>query len=170
MNLLSGVLKALPTAALLILSPQSCRQDQPVQDAGDRERLREIFAIPGDAELVSYSGFPPTMGFGQREGLSISACYLLSDEQEDSFMENAPCRGWRPLPIPAEVLKAIPFEGLEVPLDLQEGLYTCRTAGDNVLWACETRPVEEADAVLDIVLGVLDTAGNRLYVQVRAGY
>ncbi|NLP05326.1 hypothetical protein GX411_05195 [Candidatus Fermentibacteria bacterium] len=170
MNLPSESLGMLITAAVLICSPQSCGPDQPAQDAGDQERLRQIFAIPGDAELASYSGFPPTMGFGQREGLSISACYLLTDEQEESFLENAPAMGWKPLPIPAEVRQAIPFEGLEVPLDLREGLYTCRTSGDNVLWASETRPVEDAEAVLDILLGVLDTAGNRLHVQVRAGY
>lgn len=170
MTLSSGSSSVVLAAALLLSFPQSCGPDQAEQDVRDRERLREIFAIPESAELVSYRGFPPTMGFGQREGLSISACYLLTDEQEDAILEKAPSMGWRRLPITSGVLRAIPFEDLDVPLDIQEGVYTCRTAGDDVLRAVETRPVEEAVSVRDIILGVLDTRANRLYVQVRAGY
>lgn len=140
------------------------------QDQSDRSRLGEIFGIPGECELVSYDGYPASVGFGQREGLSISAVFSMTEEQGAVFVDNNLEAGWRRLPMPDSVVAKIPFVDLPVPLEAARGIYTCRTAGDNVLHAASTIPVEEAEHVNDIILGVFDLESGLLHVVVRSAY
>jgi hypothetical protein len=142
------------------------------QDAAHRSlaRLRGIFGIPEGCELVSYDGYPSTVGFGQREGLALSAVYRLDGSQAREFVDRSLSEGWRELPVPDSVTACIPFQGLTVPLGAMQGIYTCRTAGDNVLYAASTRPVEEAGSVHDVLIGVFDSETNLLSVEVRSAY
>jgi hypothetical protein len=157
-------------ASLLMLSGAVCGPSQPQQDSRDQERLEEMFGIPEGSALVSYQGFPAMSGFGQREGLSLAAAYRLQEGEVADFVERSLSEGWRELPMPDSILACIPFQGLAAPLDATSGIYTCRTAGDNVLHADSTIPVEEADRVNDLILGVFDTEENLVHVVVRSGY
>jgi hypothetical protein len=156
--------------AVLCASRPSCGGPQEVRDSADLERIREIFGIPEDFELVSYDGYPSSVGFGQREGLELSAVFQLTGGQAHGFVADRLASGWSELPMPEGVVASIPFRGLPVPVDALQGVYICLTAGDDVLYARETRPVAEGDRINDLILGVLDTTEDRLYVMVRSAY
>jgi hypothetical protein len=158
-------------AAVALLSAGDCaRPSGERQDRADLARLKEIFGVPGEARLVSFDGYPASVGFGQREGLSLSAEFELPPDLVPAFLEERLEAGWRELPIPEEVAGRIPFEGLPVPLEASTGIYTCRTAGDDVLHAGGTVPVEDAAFVNDILVGVFETGTGRLSVAVRSAY
>lgn len=143
---------------------------QEFQDQIDQRALSDLFDLPGGLTLVAYDGYPAMVGFGQREGLSLNAAYVLTDQQETEFIRRAIARGWEPLPMPESLRVHIPIQGLKVPLEVQSGLFYCRTAGDNVLHAAKTSPCAEAGSMNDIIIGVLDSSQNRLMVEVRSGY
>lgn len=166
----AGFLQLLLFALLISGSRAGCGPSQPAQDSGDQAQLRRIFGIPEGCELVSYDGYPSTVGFGQREGLALSAVYRLDGSQAREFVDSSLSEGWRELPIPESVRIRIPFQGLTVPLGAMHGIYTCRTAGDNVLYAASTHPVEEAGSVQDILIGVFDSETSLLSVEVRSAY
>jgi len=152
----------------LVLPLVSCGR---IQDGKDQKQLIRLFNIPDNAKLVSYRGYPSMVGFGQREGLEISARYRFTDQQLGKFLAAARgSTGWESLPIPAEVKAKIPYKDLKVPLDAQKGVYLCRTAGDNVLAAMKTTSVLAAPRVSDIILGVLNADTNELYVMVKSSY
>ncbi|MDH4198564.1 MAG: hypothetical protein OEW05_14210 [Candidatus Aminicenantes bacterium] len=149
------------------LGSLSCQQ---LQDVRDKQALRRLFRIPRGVEIVAYSGFPWLNGFGQREGLSISATYQLTPRQLERFLRTQIPEGWEPLPV-AEAVRANPlYRNLNIPLEARTGFYLCRTAGDNVLYAKRTRPCACVERLNDIILGVLDTDARRLFVVVRSRY
>lgn len=172
---LSYILIASCACLFFLCSPFYPQPDQAAQDQMDQQALVRIFDIPSDLELVSYDGYPPQVGFGQREGLDISAVYQLDDVQEEEFIRQATAAGWQTLPVPKDVRSRIEmFEAgeieVKVPWQVQAGLFSCRTAGNNVMYAEETSPCSAVDELDDIVIGVLDTDSNRLFVAVRAAY
>jgi hypothetical protein len=59
---------------------------------------------------------------------------------------------------------------MNVPLDLQNGLFFCKTAGDNVLHAKVTRPCSQVDYLQDVILGIFDPVQDKLYLVIRSGY
>lgn len=170
MNRMSLVIIACIAFSALTASRSACGGPQEARDRADLERIREIFGIPEDFELVSYDGYPSSVGFGQREGLELSAVFQLTDGQAVGFVEDGLTAGWRELPVPEGVIASIPFRGIPVPVDAVQGVYICLTAGDDVLYSEGARPVEEGDRINDLILGVLDTTENRLYVMVRSAY
>jgi hypothetical protein len=170
MKQVAGFLPLVLFALLLSGSRAGCGPSQPAQDSSDQARLRRIFGIPEGCELVCYDGYPSTVGFGQREGLALSAVYRLDGSQAREFVDRSLSEGWRELPIPEGIRIHIPFQGLTVPLGAMQGIYTCRTAGDNVLYAASTRPVEEAGSVHDILIGIFDSETSLLSVEVRSAY
>jgi hypothetical protein len=135
----------------------------------DERALRRRFGVPSSFERIVYRGYPSMVGFGQREGLDISAAYRLTDRQESTFLA-ATSDGWAALPIPDDVRSRILFRGLPVPLEAQNGLFLCRTAGDDVLHANHTQPCGQVRDLHDVILGVLDTDRHELHVVIRAGY
>jgi len=143
---------------------------QPLQDMIDRAALRALFGLPMGAELVEYQGFPPMVGFGQREGLRLRAVYDLSQAEGAAFLEQARDRGWEPLPVSAGLLGHIPFREIPAPLDRTRGLFLCRTAGDQVLYPASTRGCLEVLRLNDLIFGVYDSAERRVWVSVQAGY
>jgi hypothetical protein len=143
---------------------------QAVQDWSDRYELRRHFKIPMGYELISYAGYPGMAGFGQREGLEISAVYRLTDHQVTKFVSDSKSDGWESLPIPWEVRSKISFREMAVPLEAHTGIYVCRTAGDEVLRARDTKPCSCVDRLNDVIIGVLDTTSNTLYLTIRSGY
>jgi hypothetical protein len=159
--------------ALLLVASSTIGCGQPpqnIQDQLDQRSLRKQFNLPAGYDLVSYVGYPSMVGFGQREGLEISAVYRLDEVQLEDFLQDAPIEGWEPLPIQQSVRRKILYQGMNVPLDLHSGLYVCRTAGDNVLHAKATRSCSEVDVLPDIILGVFDPEEDKLYLVIRSGY
>ena len=152
---------------LLLLLVTSCQQ---VTDSSDKAALRKHFEIPDDAEMIVYDGFPPMSGFGQREGLSISAKYKLNDEDMDSWINSMQAKGLKELPIEPECRSKIWIKDDLIPLDTQIGYYYCRTAGNDVLNATETKPCDEVKHLNDIIFANLDTEKKELSVIVISGY
>jgi hypothetical protein len=150
-------------AAFVLLACQS-------QDDMDREQLRRHFGIPPGVQMIEYHGYPARVGFGQREGLQVSAKYRFTEGELAGWLPQARADGWQPLPIPAEIRQKIHYKGLRVDLDAAEGLYVCRTAGDNVLHARKTRPCAETQRMNDIIIGTLDPGTRQLSVTVRSSY
>ena len=148
----------------------ACSGAQGVQNAIDQAALRRRFGLPRRAEVVNYRGYPSMVGFGQREGLGLSAAFQLEPEQAQAFLETAAEAGWEPLPIEAGLVERIPFRELEVPLNLSQGMYLCQTAGNEVLHARETRSCAETPAFHDLILGVYDSTEDQVWVTVRSGY
>jgi hypothetical protein len=147
-----------------------CGLPQGVQDRLDQRQLRERFGIPRGAELLAYEGYPSMVGFGQREGLNIGAVYRLTDEQERVFTESSLRGDWRPLPMPLEHRGRMRGLAGDVPLDLEQGIYTASTAGSDVMRARDTVPISEVAQPADLILGVLDSETNQLHVRIASGY
>ena len=129
-----------------------CRSSQALQDRMDQSALRELFGLPRRAEVVEYDGYPPMVGFGQREGLGLSAAFQLEPEEAKAFLETAAEAGWEPLPIEAGLVERIPFRELDVPLHLSQGMYSCQTTGNEVLHAettCSCALCHSAESTLE---------------------
>ena len=141
-----------------------------LQDWMDERALRRHFRIPSGFERLYYDGYPSMVGFGQREGLEISAGYRLTEAEQEAFLRDGSARGWQPLPIPEGVRSKIPFEGLRMPMEAKAGVFLCQTAGNEVLHATVTQSCASVSNLPDLILGVLDTDRHELHVVVRAGY
>jgi hypothetical protein len=152
---------------LILFLSTSCQQ---VTDSSDKAALKKHFEIPEDAEMIAYDGFPPVAGFGQREGLSISAKYKLNDEEMNSWIKNVQSKGLKILPIQDECRSKLWFKDRLIPMDTQTGYYFCRTAGNDVLNATETKPCDEVNYLNDIIFAILDTEKKELSVIVISGY
>jgi len=152
---------------LLAIFLNSC---QWLTDNSDKTALEKHFEIPEDAEMVAYDGFPTMVGFGQREGLNISAKYLLSDKDMNKWIKNMSSKGLKTLPIPTECRDKLWFEDKLVPIDTKTGFYYCRTAGNDVLNADSTKLCEQVDNLNDIIFAILDTDRKGLSVIICSGY
>ncbi|HVG38565.1 MAG TPA: hypothetical protein VM870_04720 [Pyrinomonadaceae bacterium] len=140
------------------------------QEASDQAQLRRHFAIPADARVVEYKGFPETSGFGQREGLHLSARYHLTPGQMSAWAASARAKGWESLPPPPEVAQRMAFFGGEKLIGVRDGLYLCRTAGDDVLHAILTKPCAAVEKPNDILMGAADTGTGEIMVTVSSSY
>lgn len=113
---------------------------QYLADRKDKIAIRKQCRIPEYASLVDFKGTPWMSGFGQREGLHVSALFLIEESKRKEFETNSKSIGWEPLPIPKEVRDKIRPGRSRLNLDAQSGLFRCHYAGDNVLYAEETQP------------------------------
>ena len=152
---------------LLLFVTNSC---QWLTDSSDKSALEEHFEIPDDAEMIAYDGFPTMVGFGQREGLNISAKYLLSDEDMNEWIKIMQTKGLKKLPIESECKGKLWFQDKLIPLETKTGHYYCRTAGNDVLNATETKLCDEVDNLNDIIFAILDTEKKELSVIITSGY
>lgn len=141
-----------------------------VTDKSDKAALEKHFEIPDDAEIIAYDGFPTMVGFGQREGLTISAKYLFDDEDMNIWIEKMRTKGLTKLPIPIECKSKLWFKDKLVPLDTESGYYLCRTAGNDVLKAESTKLCDEVENLNDIIFAILDTEKKELSVIIISGY
>ena len=152
---------------LLLILTFSCRQ---VTDETDKASSEEHFEIPDDAEMIAYDGFSTMVGFGQREGLTISAKYLLNDEDMNKWINNMQTKGLKKLPLESECKSKLWFDDKLIPIETDTGYYYCRTAGNDVLNATETEPCDEVDNLNDIIFAILDTDKKELSVIITSGY
>jgi len=132
---------------LLLFITNSC---QWLTDRSDKSALEKHFEIPDDAEMIAYDGFPTMVGLGQREGLNISAKYLLNDEDMNDWIKNMRTKGLKNLPMEPDCKSKLWFKDKLVPLETKTGYYFCRTAGNDVLNATETKSCDEVDNLNDI--------------------
>ena len=152
---------------MLLIFFNSC---QWLTDKSDKAALEKHFEIPDDAEMIAYDGFPTMVGFGQREGLTISAKYMLEDEDMNDSIKHMKAKGLKSLPIPTECRDKLWFKDELVSLDTQTGFYYCRTAGNDVLNADSTKSCDEVEHLNDIIFAILDTNKKELSVIVTSGY
>lgn len=158
--------KSLLVVILMIVST-SC---QWVTDNSDKAALQKHFEIPDDAEMIAYNGFPTMVGFGQREGLTISAKYKLNDEDMKSWIQKVQYQGLKKLPLEENCRNKLWFKDKLIPLETKAGYYFCRTAGDNVLHAEVTKSCDEVENPNDIIFAILDTEKKELSVIITSGY
>ncbi|MCM1983256.1 hypothetical protein [Lyngbya confervoides] len=156
------------TLTLLVLSMGGCAWES--QDQRDQRALRRLFSIPKSAKIERYEGYPDRVGFGQREGLEIRASYLLSGPDLDTVLQQLNRSDWEPLPIPAQIQRTLWPRAENMPLKATRGYFFCAHAGDNVLYARETRSCSRVQNPNDLILGILDTEARSLHVLVASDY
>ena len=160
-------MKEFPISIILILIAASC---QVITDETDKAALKRHFEIPDNAEMIAYDGYSGIVGFGQREGLRISAKYSLNTEDMHEWIRIMKGKGLKKLPIEPESRSKIWFKDKLVPLETNSGYYLCRTAGSDVLNTTITKSCDEVDYLRDIILAILDTEKKELSVIVTSGY
>ena len=143
---------------------------RPLQDYLDRRSMRQHFDLPAGLRLLEYEGYPAMVGLGQREGLNLRAVYQLPAHQAEDFEREAAEKGWSPLPVQAATRAKIRFWVAPDTLALDSGWYLCRTAGNDVLRARETRPCAAVDWPNDVIFGAYDAGTRRLHLQIGSGY
>jgi hypothetical protein len=152
---------------LLLFVTNSC---QVITDNSDKAALEKHFEIPDDAEMIAYDGFPAMVGFGQREGLNISAKYLLSEKDMNKWIKHMQTKGLKKLPLESECKSKLWFDDKLIPIETATGYYYCRTAGNDVLNATEKKPCDEVENLNDIIFAILDTGKKELSVIITSGY
>jgi len=131
-------------------------------DASDQRHARRLCSLPAEAKVVSWVGYPARAGFGQREGLSVSG--VLRPPAGWS----AKAAGYRAAPWKsARDAVERRFKAGEV-LDGADAI-RCETAGDDVLRATTTRPCDEVEPILDVILCAVEPTGD-VRVTIRSAY
>jgi hypothetical protein len=109
----------------------------------DQQQLRKHFKIASNTEMLEFSASPPNNGW-QREGLKVQAIFQLSKKEMDAIIKEGHKSGWRNLPIPDRTIVKLPFTNsvdqvkINIPFNT-EGMFLCKTVGDNVLYASESK-------------------------------
>src|SRR5512137_2671050 len=80
-------------AAFVFLACQS-------QDDMDKAQLLRHFNIPPGTQLIEYHGYPERVGFGQREGLQVSATYRFTEGELAAWLPQARQTGGSPFRFP----------------------------------------------------------------------
>jgi hypothetical protein len=168
---------------------------QSIADRSDQKALRKQCQIPTFAGLERFNGFPYINGFGQREGLQISAKFIIPKDKSVNFEKSLQREDsqWRPLPIPADILAKNRFKLSDVNLNASKGYFRCRTAGDNALheketsscfnpkvwrmvkkdpprWEYKEAPLESIDLFSDVIISVYEPASRTITAGVASGY
>ena len=136
----------------------------------DEEVLRRTFAVPRVARLVSLEASPKTSGTFGREGLSIDAVFGFGPDELAAYrvrLEKDPT--WRPLPPPAELLERL-LKGLKLPQGARNGVWACRTAGDDLMHARKSDCLARTGALNDAMFALLDFDRRTLRVAVKTDY
>ena len=136
----------------------------------DEDVLRRTFAVPRVARLVSLEASPKAPGTFGREGLTIDAVFGFGPDELAAYrvrLEKDP--SWRPLPPPEELLRRLP-RGSTLPLDAKNGLWACRTAGDDLMRARKSDCTSRTGELNDCMFAVLDTDRRTLRVAVKTAY
>jgi|OpeIllAssembly_1097287.scaffolds.fasta_scaffold18077_2 hypothetical protein len=149
---------------LLLLAGAGCERPS------DEQVLRRTFAVPRVARLVSIDSSPKSAGTFGREGLSIDALFAFGPDELAAYrvrLEKDPT--WRPLPPPAPLLRRLP-RGTEIPLDATNGVWACRTAGDDVLHARKSDCLDREGPLSDCLFAILDFDRRTLRIRVKTAY
>jgi hypothetical protein len=166
---------------------------QQMADRHDLKALRRQAQVPPYAALVSFAGFPFTVG--PREALSLSAIFSIPSDKANTFLSEIRMTGsqWQPLPIPTQVRERITFRFPAVNFDTRHGYFRCRTASDNILherdtascltpkawvqiekgqprWERQTVPLSSIDAFADIIISVYEPETRLFVVGIASGY
>ncbi len=153
-----------PVPVLLVLLLFAC------ETPSDEEVLRQTFAVPRVARLVSIEAQPKSTGADGREGLTIDAVFGFGPDELEAYrvrLENDPT--WRPLPPPEELLARLPG-GAHPPFGAVRGAWACRTAGDDLMRARKSDCAERTGKLKDAMIAVLDLDRRTLRVHVRTEY
>jgi hypothetical protein len=130
----------------------------------DKSMLRKQCHIPEYANLVYFKSYPDELGFGQREGIEIEGRYKLLESDVEKFEIEAYKDNWQKFPIPDYIIKRINQVDSTLNLKINNGLYRCYTAGNNVEYAQNTTPLEQVKAPNDLIISIY----NREYGQILA--
>jgi hypothetical protein len=131
------------------------------QDVSDQRAARRLCGLPAESAVAAWNGYPSSVGFGQREGLSVSGTF------RPPAGWSAEAAGYRASPWPSARASA---EHFHLGSDVDGALAVrCETAGDDVLHARSTRPCAGGARSNDLILCTVD--GNGLVrATVRSAY
>jgi hypothetical protein len=147
------------------------------QDDLDRDEVRRLCGLPAEARVSSWHGYPAQMGFGQREGLYLHGEFELPARAWAAWFGSVPPADYQALPLSASA-RAAALSVLTRRHTLQFvlpelaglGFVRCRTAGNNVLYARQTRACDAVAAPDDIILCVANRFTRRVSARVRSMY
>jgi len=140
------------------------------ESPSDEEVLRRTFAVPRAARLVSLDASPKAPGLFGREGLAIDAVFGFGPDELAAYrvrLGNDPT--WRALPPPEELLPRLP-KGSNFPRDTGNGVWACRTAGDDLMRARKKDCMERPGDLNDVMIAVLDLDRRTLRIRVTTAY
>jgi len=153
-----------PLSVLLVVSLAACEKPS------DEEVLRRTFAVPRVARLVSIEASPKSTGTIGRDGLTIDAVFGFGPDELAAYrvrLENDPT--WRPLPPPVDLSARLP-RGAHPPFDAANGVWACRTAGDDLMRARKSDCMARPGTLNDVMVAVLDFDKRTLRVHVKTEY
>jgi hypothetical protein len=94
--------------------------------------------------------------------------YLSALEHSNKLIsEAAPTIAARPVPSEKELLT---HWKKRLPIDVESGLWSCRTAGDNIMYVERASCSSKQGDLNDFMLAVLDFKTRRLRIHVHTGY
>ncbi len=126
--------------------------------------------MPRIARLVSIETHPKIAGTSGRNGLAIDAVFAFGPDELAAFrvrLENDPT--WRPLPPPASLLGRLPA-GLSLSLETTNGVWACRTAGDDLMRSRKSDCLARTGRLGDAMFALLDFEKRTLRVNVKTAY
>ena len=137
----------------------------------DKAILRTEFGVPPSAKVVHYRASPETgMIPLPREGLDIEVVFQFDPPGYHDYVRLAESQGnWQPLPFPKDFFSAASPK-FTLSVEPADGLFQCRTAGDDILHVPKTIRTDLGNGVNDLMIGILDHDRGQLIVKVRTGY
>lgn len=144
---------------LLLLTLAACARSP---DAADQQALRRLCALPDDAVVTAWTGFPASAGFGQREGLELAGTFRPPADW------SATAAGYRTAPWPEAQAAAERAFRLGAVFDGASAM-RCETAGDDVLHATHPRPCTDVAMPIDLIACAVQPDGQVRAV-VRSSY
>lgn len=160
---LSILILSVVICALYAWSTRTARSDISI--------LRSEFGVPANARVVHYDASPKTgLIPWPREALRIELILQFDSQDFDDYVLAAERQNnWQQLPIPDGFFPArspkVALSG--VPTN---GLFQCRTAGDDIMHSKKAIRRNLGDSVNDLMLGILDRDRQQLIVKVATGY
>ncbi|MFC1760581.1 hypothetical protein ACFL6U_00700 [Planctomycetota bacterium] len=161
-----------------------------VQKKSDEQVLRKEFCVPESAELLTLKAFPEKSDHFGREGLKIDAVFKFKLDDFNTYRMQAEKSGsWQQPPVPKNFLmkmgglkfkrqyfKELTEEQLyerfitKLPLDVKNGLYQCRSAGDNIMHKRKKIHTSLDHELIDYMFAILDFDEQALRIKVSADY
>ena len=151
--------------SLLIFMP-----DCSSQSTIDKRMLRKQCHIPEYATQIYFKGYPDDLGFGQREGIEMEGRFQLSKSDVEKFEIEALRDNWQKSPVPDTIIWRINQVDATIKLKINNGLYRCYTAGNNVEYAQNTIPIEQVKTPNDLIVSIYNRENGQIYALIKSSY
>ncbi|MDD5730886.1 MAG: hypothetical protein PHN57_07155 [Candidatus Omnitrophica bacterium] len=135
--------------------------------------MRNLFAIPKTAQLISLKASPAQSGTFGREGLRVFAVFQLNADQSAKFRESAEKLKWAPLPV-SQKIRQFKNPPIELSQFNENGIYLCKVVtGQYIRHKYSEETIDAANAPGEFTayyIGILDFNTHRLYTVYKSYY